>query len=146
MVQQQQQLLRDIEQMQEDAQQATDNQALQDAEQQLAQTRENVRRSSEALPDPGRDGESHRMGHRSSERPRNTMDPRLVGGERTRVLRFETTAQAAAQGIRQVGADFVLYPGSLGHLGLRELMARRESEREMHGRYSNAVSSPRRAG
>ena len=45
---------------------------------------------------------------------------------------FPTQALAAAAGraIVQVGEDFTRYPGDLGHQGLREAMAARESERE----------------
>ena len=35
----------------------------------------------------------------------------------------EELAAAAADAIRQVGADFTLYPGDMGHRGLRDLMA-----------------------
>lgn len=42
----------------------------------------------------------------------------------------EGLATAAAAAIRQVGADFTLYPGDLGHRGLRDLMAAREKHRE----------------
>ncbi|MBT4100066.1 MAG: PLP-dependent aminotransferase family protein [Gemmatimonadetes bacterium] len=42
----------------------------------------------------------------------------------------EKLAAAAAAGIREVGVDFTRYPGDLGHLGMREMLARRESERE----------------
>ena len=37
---------------------------------------------------------------------------------------------AAKQGIAEVGTGFILYPGDLGHLGLRQVLARRESDRE----------------
>ncbi|MFH1569897.1 MAG: PLP-dependent aminotransferase family protein [Gemmatimonadota bacterium] len=39
-------------------------------------------------------------------------------------------AAAAGQAIRELGAEMTLYPGDLGHRGLRELMARREADRE----------------
>ena len=39
-------------------------------------------------------------------------------------------AEAAARGISGVGEGFTLYPGDLGHPGLREVMAARESDRE----------------
>lgn len=39
-------------------------------------------------------------------------------------------AEAAAQGILDVGEDFTRYPGDQGHLGLREAMAAREADRE----------------
>jgi len=42
----------------------------------------------------------------------------------------ERLAAAAGRAIREVGEDFVLYPGPLGHRGLREAMARRETTRE----------------
>ena len=39
-------------------------------------------------------------------------------------------AEAAARAIPEVGEDFTRYPGDLGHPGLREVMAARESDRE----------------
>ena len=39
-------------------------------------------------------------------------------------------AEAAARAITLVGTALARYPGDLGHLGLREVMAARESERE----------------
>ena len=42
----------------------------------------------------------------------------------------EALAAAAARAIPMVGEDFTRYPGDLGHQGLREVMAARESERE----------------
>ena len=42
----------------------------------------------------------------------------------------EALAQAAAAGIRDVGSEFSRYPGDLGHHGMRQILARRESERE----------------
>jgi len=42
----------------------------------------------------------------------------------------EELAAAAAAAIRQVGTEFTLYPGDLGHRGLRDLMAARETHRE----------------
>ena len=42
----------------------------------------------------------------------------------------EELAKAAASGIREVGAEFSRYPGDLGHLGMRQILARRESDRE----------------
>ena len=39
-------------------------------------------------------------------------------------------AEAAARGISGVGEDFTRYPGDMGHPGLREVMAARESDRE----------------
>jgi len=47
-----------------------------------------------------------------------------------RTFPTEALAQAAARAVRQIGGDFGLYPGDLGHLGLREVMAARESTRE----------------
>jgi 2-aminoadipate transaminase len=38
--------------------------------------------------------------------------------------------EAAIHAIPKIGGDFVLYPGDKGHLGLREVMAARESRRE----------------
>ena len=37
---------------------------------------------------------------------------------------------AAQHAIPEVGSDFVNYPGDLGHQGLREILATRESDRE----------------
>ena len=42
----------------------------------------------------------------------------------------EALAGAAASAIQEVGEAFVRYPGDLGHAGLREVMAQRESDRE----------------
>lgn len=42
----------------------------------------------------------------------------------------EELATAAVEAIRGMGPDFVHYPGSLGHAGLRRILAARESERE----------------
>jgi 2-aminoadipate transaminase len=42
----------------------------------------------------------------------------------------EALVKAAATAIPDVGRAFVRYPGDLGHEGLREVMARRESDRE----------------
>ncbi|MEW6752721.1 MAG: PLP-dependent aminotransferase family protein [Candidatus Latescibacterota bacterium] len=42
----------------------------------------------------------------------------------------EELAEAAARAVRQLGGQLVLYPGDLGHVGLRQVAARRESERE----------------
>ncbi len=42
----------------------------------------------------------------------------------------DALAEAARRAIPRVGEDFTRYPGDLGHLGLREVMAARESERE----------------
>ena len=42
----------------------------------------------------------------------------------------EALAEAAQRAIREVGSDLVHYPGPHGHLGLREVMAARESTRE----------------
>ncbi|MEE2776683.1 MAG: PLP-dependent aminotransferase family protein [Acidobacteriota bacterium] len=42
----------------------------------------------------------------------------------------EELAEAAARAIREIGDDFIFYPGGLGHLGLREILAARESKRE----------------
>ncbi len=39
-------------------------------------------------------------------------------------------AEYAVKAINEVGIDFARYPGELGHLGLREVMAERESQRE----------------
>ena len=54
------------------------------------------------------------------------------GGGRTDPGSFPTAelVEAARQGIPEVGADFVNYPGDMGHQGLREIMAARESQRE----------------
>ena len=42
----------------------------------------------------------------------------------------DALAGAAAEAIQEVGDAFVRYPGDLGHAGLREVMAGRESDRE----------------
>ncbi|MDA0333728.1 MAG: PLP-dependent aminotransferase family protein [bacterium] len=42
----------------------------------------------------------------------------------------EALAEAALRAIPRVGEDFTRYPGDLGHLGLRQVMAARESQRE----------------
>jgi len=42
----------------------------------------------------------------------------------------QALADAAARAIPAVGEDFTRYPGDLGHRGLREVMAARESVRE----------------
>ena len=42
----------------------------------------------------------------------------------------EELAQAAGDGIRAIGENFVFYPGPLGHAGLRRILADRESRRE----------------
>lgn len=39
-------------------------------------------------------------------------------------------AEAAGRAILDIGKDFAFYPGDLGHLGLREVLARREADRE----------------
>ncbi|MBN98324.1 MAG: hypothetical protein CME16_03605 [Gemmatimonadetes bacterium] len=54
------------------------------------------------------------------------------GGGRTDPGSFPTAelVEAARQGIPEVGANFVNYPGDMGHQGLREIMAARESQRE----------------
>ena len=54
------------------------------------------------------------------------------GGGRTDPGSFPTAelVEAARQGIPEVGADFVNYPGDMGHQGLREIMAMRETKRE----------------
>lgn len=54
------------------------------------------------------------------------------GSGRTDPATFPTAAMAAAatRAIAEVGEQFCLYPGDLGHLGLRQVMAARESQRE----------------
>ena len=54
------------------------------------------------------------------------------GGGRTDPASFPVAelAAAAQKAIAEVGSDFVNYPGDLGHPGLREIMAARESQRE----------------
>ena len=42
----------------------------------------------------------------------------------------QALAEAAARAVTLVGTAFARYPGDLGHLGLREVMAARESDRE----------------
>ena len=53
-----------------------------------------------------------------------------VGMSDPKSFPVEGMAEAASEAIRSVGEDFTLYPGGLGHLGLRQLMAERESARE----------------
>ncbi len=54
------------------------------------------------------------------------------GSGRTDPGSFPTEALAAAAGeaVRELGAELVRYPGDMGHQGLREVMAMRESKRE----------------
>ena len=42
----------------------------------------------------------------------------------------EALAEAASEAVREVGTELVCYPGDMGHLGLREIMAAREAKRE----------------
>ena len=42
----------------------------------------------------------------------------------------EALAEAASEAVRELGAELVRYPGDMGHQGLREVMALRESRRE----------------
>ncbi|MXW80545.1 MAG: PLP-dependent aminotransferase family protein [Gemmatimonadetes bacterium] len=42
----------------------------------------------------------------------------------------EALAEAASIAVRELGAELVRYPGDMGHQGLREVMAMRESKRE----------------
>ena len=42
----------------------------------------------------------------------------------------EALAEAASVAVRELGATLVSYPGDMGHQGLREVMAMRESKRE----------------
>ena len=42
----------------------------------------------------------------------------------------EALAEAASEAVRELGAELVRYPGDMGHQGLREVMAMRESKRE----------------
>ena len=42
----------------------------------------------------------------------------------------EDLAAAAREAVREIGSELCLYPGDMGHRGLREIMAARESERE----------------
>ena len=42
----------------------------------------------------------------------------------------EELAAAAREAVREIGPELCLYPGDMGHQGLREIMAARESERE----------------
>ena len=43
---------------------------------------------------------------------------------------IEALAEAAGRAVRNLGAEINTYPGSLGHEGLRKLMAKREQDRE----------------
>jgi 2-aminoadipate transaminase len=42
----------------------------------------------------------------------------------------EAFAEAASRAVLETGSDFVFYPGTLGHPGLRSLLAEREAHRE----------------
>ncbi len=56
---------------------------------------------------------------------------RFVGGNTApETFPVEQLIAAAAKGIAEVGTQFIGYPGDLGHQGLREVMAQRESDRE----------------
>ena len=46
----------------------------------------------------------------------------------------EALAEAASVAVRELGAELVRYPGDMGHQGLREVMAMRESQARRRGR------------
>ena len=95
---------------------------------------------------PG-DGQAEKTDPRSFARahPQQSIATRVllsVPREMTRPIDFSTgltdpasfpvdeLAQAAGDGIRAIGENFVFYPGPLGHAGLRRILADRESQRE----------------
>lgn len=60
------------------------------------------------------------------------MDPMDFSTSTTNPGTFPTEelAEAAARAVREHGVELNTYPGSLGHEGLRRLMAKREQDRE----------------
>ncbi len=60
------------------------------------------------------------------------MDPMdfSIGTTNPGTFPTEDLAEAAARAVREHGVELNTYPGSLGHEGLRRLMAKRELERE----------------
>ncbi len=62
-------------------------------------------------------------------RPANPI-PMRVGMTAPEAFPAAEMAEAAGRAILDVGKDFAFYPGDLGHPGLREVLARREADRE----------------
>ena len=60
------------------------------------------------------------------------MDPMdfSTGTTNPETFPIEALAEAAARAVREHGVELNTYPGSLGHEGLRRLMAKREEDRE----------------
>ena len=56
--------------------------------------------------------------------------PMRVGMTAPEAFPAAEMAEAAGRAILDIGKDFAFYPGDLGHLGLREVLARREADRE----------------
>ena len=56
--------------------------------------------------------------------------PMRVGMTAPEAFPAAEMAEAAGRAILDIGKDFALYPGDLGHLGLREVLAQREADRE----------------
>ncbi|MCY3590670.1 MAG: PLP-dependent aminotransferase family protein [Acidobacteria bacterium] len=66
---------------------------------------------------------------RSSHPPLNPI-PMRVGMTAPEAFPAAEMAEAAGRAILDIGKDFAFYPGDLGHPGLREVLARREADRE----------------
>ena len=56
--------------------------------------------------------------------------PMRVGMTAPEAFPAAELAEAAGRAILDIGKDFAFYPGDLGHPGLREVLARREADRE----------------
>lgn len=56
--------------------------------------------------------------------------PMRVGMTAPEAFPAAEMAEAAGRAILDIGKDFAFYPGDLGHQGLREVLARREADRE----------------
>ena len=56
--------------------------------------------------------------------------PMRVGMTAPEAFPAAEMAEAAGRAILDIGKDFAFYPGDLGHAGLREVLARREADRE----------------
>ena len=65
----------------------------------------------------------------SSAPPANPI-PMRVGMTAPEAFPAAEMAEAAGRAILDIGKDFAFYPGDLGHPGLREVLARREADRE----------------
>ena len=59
--------------------------------------------------------------------------PMRVGMTAPEAFPAAEMAEAAGRAILDIGKDFAFYPGDLGHPGLREVLARREADREGTG-------------